>query len=68
MLICPSCLLLEHRDIFLKALVDFALSLNLSLDSAQVLKLNKVRLEPSSLVLLGDLAAGATGTALLSGG
>ena len=54
-------LALEHGYVGLETLVDFALSLDLSLDSAQVLQLDEVWLEALLLILLGNLPGGATG-------
>ena len=66
-LISPFHLVLEHGYVGLETLTNFALSLDLSLNSAQVLQLNEVWLETLSLILLGDLSAGATGLLLTRG-
>ena len=56
----PRQLRRQHRYVGLETLVDFALSLDLSLNCAQMLQLNEVRLEALLFVLLGDLSRCAT--------
>ena len=63
-------LILEHSNVLLETLVDFALSLHFCLNRAQVFQLYQVRSQTFGLVLLGNLSGsrGRLAAPLLVGG